>query len=289
MSEEFIIKVPSEIKPAIESMDYFGEIHSIIRTSLHKKIVIDISDYQYIHPSFAVLIASTIYLGTLFKKNVVIRYNTQNKKSDLFLKQSGILDHYTTSSKAMVEIDSTNVENVGFKRFNELDEVFDTVDKILETAPVSIDEELKNLLSSKITEIFSNAFEHGKSEIGVFCCGYFNQSNDFTFSVYDAGNGICNNVNDYLKEDKICSESLKWALNPTHSTLNGIVDYPRGAGLHLLENFVKSNHGKIYLVSQGGYCVLDGEKREFHDMKNHLIGTIFSMSINADSTNIYSV
>lgn len=288
MEGEYEIKVLPQIRPSRKAIEYFSFIHRIITNNLHTRIILDLTEYQYIHPIFAVLVASTIYLGDMYKKKVTIRYDSSNDKLISFLKQSGIWSHYMPHSDKFAEINSSNVP-IGFNYFKNLEDTLDTVEQILDTAPVKLEQDLRNLLCSRITEIFSNAFEHGNSPIGVFCCGYINDSSDFSFSVYDAGIGICANVNNYLKKDLSYAESLKWAFSQGNSTLNGIVDYPRGAGLNLLESFVKANKGKIYLTSQGGYCTIDEKERNFYNLSEPIMGTLFSMNIKADNEHIYCI
>lgn len=126
-----------------------------------------------------------------------------------------------------------------------------------------------------------------EAEIGVFCCGFINDSNQFTFSVYDAGVGIPYNVSQYLGSEISPQDALKWAFEQGNSTLNGQLDYPRGAGLNLLESFVRVNGGRIELVSCGGYCRIENNQREFSNLKSPFVGTMFSMTIVADNNHIY--
>lgn len=267
------------------SYEIFGNLHQCITTGDCSHIEIDMSEYRYMHPAFAVLVASSIYLGDKYGKEVVIRYDIHNKKLAQFLKQAGICGRYY-SPKHSAQLNSKN-SSIPFNRFRRIEDTYSTVQKILDCAPVNLSSELKNEFISKITEIFSNAFEHGKSDIGVFCCGFINNSNHFSFSVYDAGIGVGTNVNRYLNTHLSNEKALEWAFDKTHSTLNGIVDYPRGAGLSLLEDFTCSNHGRIDLVSENAYCRIDSKSRKFYRLKNPLQGTIVSMNIHADNRHIY--
>ena len=284
MDEIFEYKFDCRIIPGKASIERFGEIHQAIANINYKEVILDLTEYVYIHPSFAVLVASSLYLGDLYNKKVSIKYSKTNDKLSKFLKQSGIEAHYNKKNKD-VDVSELNIINasVQFNRFLKLEETEQTINDILDTAPIRLSQDLRDRLISKFTEIFSNAFEHGKSKIGIFCCGFINDTNNFSFSVYDAGIGICTNVNTYLKENKSCDKALEWAFDRTHSTLNGIVDYPRGAGLNLLESFVKANGGRIDLSSQGAYGRIDLNSRNFYNLTCPIIGTIFSLSIKADN------
>lgn len=267
------------------SYEQFGLLHQAIVSGKHGKIEIDLSKYEYMHPSFAVLIASSLYLGDRFGSEVVIRYDASNLRLCQFLKQSGISGRYY-SSKDDSQLSSKN-STIPFNRFRRIEDTYTTVEKILNCAPVRLNRILRNQLVSKFTEIFSNSFEHGKSDIGVFCCGFINHASIFSFSVYDAGVGICTNVNRYLPAPLSSEKAMEWAFDRTHSTLNGIVDYPRGAGLHLLEDFARLNHGRIDVVSNDAYCRISEKIRKFHKIKNPIVGTVFSMNIKADNHHVY--
>ena len=288
--EPFRYEIPPKIVPSQETMNSFAKMHQLIASSSSKEIIFDMTQYDYIHPIYAVLVASLIYLGDHYDKKVSIQHNPNNEKSRNFFGKAGIFEHFNQN---MIEFNDDN--QVGFRRFYSLEQTYETVNAILDTAPVKLEPKLRASLFSKICEIFSNSFTHANSEIGVFCCGYINDQNDFSFSVYDAGIGVYENVKNYVKEypeqyngGKLdYAASLEWAFNSGNSTQNGKVDYPRGAGLHLLESFVKANKGNIYFTSQAGYCLIKENERKFVNLSNELIGTIFSMSIKADNNHIY--
>ena len=180
-----VIPFNMNLRPGKDSVEYFGEFYKHFDDPNILAIICDLCEYQYIHPSYAVLIASSIYLGRQKKKKVIIKYNKSNKKSIWFLSQSGMLKH-----QDLGQTSSLDENNVPFIRFQKFEETLETIQQILDCAPVKLDEKLSAVLISKIGEIFSNAFTHGRSEIGVFCCGFINDFNQFTFSVYDAGVGI---------------------------------------------------------------------------------------------------
>lgn len=277
-----VIPFNMNLRPGKDSVEYFGEFYKHFDDPNILAIICDLCEYQYIHPSYAVLIASSIYLGRQKKKKVIIKYNKSNKKSIWFLSQSGMLKHQDLGKTS-----SLDENNVPFVRFQKFEETLETIQQILDCAPVKLDEKLSAVLISKIGEIFSNAFTHGRSEIGVFCCGFINDSNQFTFSVYDAGVGIPYNVSQYLGSEISPQDARKWAFEQGNSTLNGQLDYPRGAGLNLLESFVRVNGGRIELVSCGGYCRIENNQREFSNLKSPFVGTMFSMTIVADNNHIY--
>jgi hypothetical protein len=267
------------------SYEQFAKLHHIITALPCNTVEIDLCGYRYMHPSFAVLIASSLYLGDQYGKEIVIRYDIGNQRLCQFLKQSGICGRYY-ASKDDFQLNSQN-SVIPFNRFKKIEDTYTTIEKIFNCAPVQLNRNLRNQLISKFAEVFSNAFEHGKSEIGVFCCGFAGRSDIFSFSVYDAGVGICANVNSYLPSPLSSEKAMEWAFDKAHSTLNGIVDYPRGAGLSLLENFARLNNGRIDVVSNDAYCKVTNKARKFKRLKSPIVGTIFSINIHADNSHVY--
>ncbi len=62
-------------------------------------------------------------------------------------------------------------------------------------------------------EIYANAFEHGRTDIGVFSCGqHYPKLGELKLTVIDFGVGIPRNVRDFLKNSNLpADEALKWA------------------------------------------------------------------------------
>lgn len=274
------------------SIEVMSEIQNSILDKNVSNIDIDLRKYNYIDPSFAVIIASSLYLGNLYNKRVRIIYNPRNSKSLEFLFVSGIKEHFE-----VIDINNGRYKSgiilgtnrIPFRQFAKIEETLETVNNILDEVPVNLSDDLKDDLSSMIIEIFTNAFAHGKSRIGVFCCGYTDDQNDFSFSVYDAGIGICKSVSNYLLDKKLSSqEAIEWAFKKGNSTLIGKSDYPRGAGLHLLEEFIVINEGIIDLISENVYYQINKDKKIFHELRLPLVGTMFSMKIKNDKNCIYT-
>ena len=281
---EILIPFDRELKPGLNSVEYFGSLYHQLKNAGEQTVVCDLRNYRYIHPSFAVLIATSVIVAKMLGKTAVIRYSRQNAEAVSFLTRTGLI-----SAKTAGQDTTLNDSNLPLRRFWKEEETIDTIRRILDRAPVRLDDQLSVVLISRITEVFSNAFTHGHSEIGVFICGLFDEDSQFTFSVYDAGVGIPHNVTRYLGKELSPSDALEWAFCQGNSTLNGTLDYPRGAGLNLLESFVKANGGRIDLVSRGGYCRIDSARRDFYDLSLPFIGTMFSMTIRADNNHIYKL
>ena len=120
-------------------------------------------------------------------------------------------------------------------------------------------------------EIYSNAFEHSNTDIGVFSCGqYYRNQNDLVLSVTDFGKGIPRNVRSFLRHKDVDeaqilklsgADCLKWAFKPGSTTCTG--DVPRGLGLDLLKEFVRLNQGKLEVYSNNAYAIVDKDGEQF--------------------------
>lgn len=72
-TESYTHKIPSKIIPSQEAVELFADAHQQISGSTYSIIIFDITEYEYIHPIYAVLIASFFYLGRLHKKDVFFK------------------------------------------------------------------------------------------------------------------------------------------------------------------------------------------------------------------------
>ncbi len=221
----------------------------------------------------------------MFDCKITIRVNSQNKECYEFMNNLGIYEHYNYDRDKNKNI-NLDFKNIKFKKYERIEDALPIVGKILDTAPVKFSKDLDGIMTSKLGEIFLNAFNHAKSEIGVFCSGYI-KSSVFYFSIYDAGVGIHNNVKEYLGYDISAIDALKWAFERGHSTLK--VDYPRGAGLDLFDSFTKANNGYFDLVSGKAYRKMHGNCEKYNSLDYEFLGTIISISIKSDKLYEYSL
>ncbi len=273
-------KLSKEYRRGVTSLNVFSDIMREIKDNQDIKHVIDLSDYKFISPCFAVLLAAMPYVN----ERTAIRYNTKNNKCVSFLKTTGILDHYTTKKEFITINPKKN--SIKFRAVNSQDECASSAQETVEEFPITLDKDLKDELISQVYEVFSNSFFHSKQN-QAFCCGMFDSQGVFHFSIYDFGTGIPNNVREYLSDNRSDESALKWAWQSGHSTLNGKVDYPRGAGFQTLEAFVKENDGEIFLGSGHSYCRVGSQIKRFGHLDADLPGTFFSISIKKDFQHRY--
>ncbi len=150
---------------------------------------------------------------------------------------------------------------------------------------------LKEVLISKIFEIFMNAYGHGASvqdlsQLGVYSCGqYDKKEKTLCLSVLDFGPGIASNVRRFKGDISTDVAAMQWALVKGNSTGTDSVKagMPRGLGFDLLGEFVKLNQGEMRIYSNEAYAKICGDHGFV--VSNHgvrLPGTLVSIRINCD-------
>lgn len=279
-----------EYRRSAMSLSKFAHIISYIKNNQNKKILIDLTKYKYINPSYAVIIAAIPYIAEDMGNKSVIRYMANDYHCKMFLKNSGIFKHFNNNNNS----DNKALDLKGSGNFlivRNLDECQNVANSIIGNFPVSLENDIKNELISKIYEVFSNSFTHSDID-KVFCCGSFNQRKSLIFSIYDIGIGIPKSVNRYLKEynkDELSDEdALEWSWQQGNSSLNGKSDYPRGAGFQTLESFAIENQGDILVGSNNSYCRISRKNKLFGRLNKPILGTFFSMQIRRDLRHKYS-
>lgn len=160
----------------------------------------------------------------------------------------------------------------------------------LSASKLRLSERLKPAITSRILEVFSNAYGHGVSiqdmkTMGVYSCGQFNnKEKTLNISVLDFGPGIVNNVRK-MHGSMSSIDAMRWALVKGNSTRTDsqTKNMPRGLGLDLLHSFVYVNGGEFRIYSNDIkliYNKTSGMKIEQNAVE--LRGTLVSIKINCD-------
>ena len=154
---------------------------------------------------------------------------------------------------------------------------------------VNVTDRLSDAISGRMWEIYSNAFEHSGTEVGVFTCGqHFRHYNDLILTVVDFGHGIPANVkaflSQYVDEARVSklsgADCMKWAFERGNTTCMGGV--ARGLGLDLLKDFVRINQGKLEVYSNDGYAIIDKEGERFDNCYISFKGTVVHITLRCD-------
>lgn len=242
---------------------------------------------EYISPGMYPLFWSLPYIGDLCNKIVEISHDIDNKRLHQDLVQHGVSEHFIGEHG-----ENNSAQKIPFQliRQNSNNAEYNTekiVEKICMILPVRMNEDYESMFISKLYEVFDNSIKHGKNDVGLFANGYFDKNqNKFTFTIYDFGIGIPHNVKSFLKNYEMTDkETFEWALTDGNTT--AMEDCSRGAGLGVLEKFIQSNKGKIIFCSGKCFCEITANGRQFKELKEPIVGTLFSMRVNADRKKIY--
>jgi hypothetical protein len=148
---------------------------------------------------------------------------------------------------------------------------------------VHISDLAQEAIIGTVLEIYSNAFDHGKSDVGIFSCGqHYVKGKDLKLTVVDFGVGIPSNVRLYLNNENYpANEAIKWAVKPGNST-KPKTDAPGGVGLGLLRDFVQLNKGYLEIFSHEGYLFI-GYGRETYSRRDVFFeGTLVNIKLKCD-------
>lgn len=157
-------------------------------------------------------------------------------------------------------------------------------DKWLGKGWVNVSPELRDVIVGQVWEIYTNAFEHSQSIIGVFSCGqYYPKACVLQLTVIDFGIGIPANVRSLPQNSKMSTtEALRWAFQRGTSTKQSGVS--RGIGLNLLQEFVIKNHGNFLIFSNDG-CVKVNDNGIMYENRNvNFSGTLVNIAFQCDES-----
>ena len=146
---------------------------------------------------------------------------------------------------------------------------------------ISVSDALADAIMGQVWELFTNAFEHGKSPIGVISCGqFFPKSRELLLSIADFGIGIPANVSLYRGADCSGSEAMSAAFKRGFTTSNAT--YPRGMGLDLVKEFVQKANGCLEIFSYGGHARIDAHGERYQTIPPVFDGTLVQIKIQCD-------
>ncbi|OZY39225.1 hypothetical protein CJF43_24105 [Pseudomonas fragi] len=195
---------------------------------------------------------------------------------------SGSLDGYPTGGY------------LGYREHNYLQDADKIADHLqnewLSAAKLRLSDKLKPAITSRILEVFSNAYGHGVSiqdmkTMGVYSCGQFNNKDKtLNISVLDFGPGIIKNVK-RVRGDMPSIDAMQWALVKGNSTRTDsqLSDIPRGLGLDLLHNFVHVNGGELRIYTNDVKVISSKSSGLIVEENTRVLrGTMVSIKINCD-------
>ncbi|GAC1407795.1 MAG: ATP-binding protein [Chloroflexota bacterium] len=142
---------------------------------------------------------------------------------------------------------------------------------------------LRDAIVGNVWEIYTNAFEHSGSTVGIISCGqHFPRNKELKLTAVDMGVGIPEKVRAFLTDDLGAADALAWAFRPGSTTNPGGIG--RGMGLDLLADFVTVNSGRLEVYSLDGYARIDDRGAYYADTTTRFPGTLVNITFRCDES-----
>lgn len=150
---------------------------------------------------------------------------------------------------------------------------------------VNVSPALANGIAGQMWEIYTNAFEHSQTPIGVFSCGqHFPNIGELILAVADFGVGIPSNVRfHYDTPDIRGGDAMRWAFARGNSTSRRC-NFSRGVGLDLLREFIRLNQGHLEIYSHDGYARVDSQGESYENLPLFFEGTLVIVRLVCDDS-----
>ena len=147
---------------------------------------------------------------------------------------------------------------------------------------ISISPALVNEITGQMWEIFANAFEHGRSPVGICCCGqHLPRQGELLLAVADFGVGIPSNVQLFHNPRFTAADSMRWAFERGMSTARQS-NFARGMGLDLLKEFIRASGGRMEVFSHDGYARVDAQGERYETLPSYFQGTLAQVCLRCD-------
>lgn len=286
MNDSKYIKLQKDIDTGYASHCMLSELATTLNGCKHINIAIDLSKLNFIAGNqLAILGCILSSYKNRFPDNDIL-LTLPDGKLKTAMQKSGFSVHL-----GMEKVQDTFNTVIPYRIFN-IDQI-DEFEKYIilkifnRTDIPKMSPRVRSLMLDNILELFNNVKEHTNSK-EVYTCGqFFPKSNYLYLTVVDAGETIPYNVNIYFNKMKVdVPESrLAWAMESGNSTR--IKETPGGLGLSFLDEFIKLNSGKLYIVSGNEtYERIRGKGRHKY-MDTPFPGTIITVAFNMSDSNAY--
>lgn len=260
------------------------------------KIEIDLSEAEFIRTNFVCILGLIIEQKKKngFEASIIEPKLAKVRKSLVVI--GFLTDKYKQSNVEMIDYKNIKLDEKDDFYLNFETYFAQKAKKCLS----NVSEKLFNILIQKILELFSNAFRHSESEVGIFCFGqFFPKNKKFSFVIVDGGVGIKRNVTKYLsqltngqiimrflrKKIEISGvQAIRWAIKSGNST-TGI----GGLGLDLIREFIVKNEGNLEIISNDARYNISNGKDGYSNLKREFIGTLIALNIKVDEHKFFQL
>lgn len=277
--------MPSQLNVSSDSYKKLANIQHRILESEESKIILDFTETNYVDAIYMAFIGGLKVLSEKYSKQLIYRLRPQTKLYNYF-KNSGFYEYVVKKEETYI-----NKNSIPFSEIHmDEDYIVEYINRILDLAPITLSSKADEYLFTSIYEIFSNSSDHSESANGVFACGHWMpQKKQLVFSVYDTGIGIPTVIRNHIDSHMTSADALKWALKINNSTKQLDDGVPRGVGLPNLLDFINSNNGSLYILSNDIYYSYENGSENFIPLEHGIVGTMVSFVIISDNTHIYKL
>lgn len=212
-----------------------------------------------------------------------IEFNEIDNKIKQVFQKNDFLSHYGFPKKS--DENNTTIKYHKFKQndrsyFNQ----YVAKDLITISDFPEMNQTMRKRVVQTISELFINSVIHSESE-HIYTCGqFFPQKEKIEFTITDTGVGFKNNINRRFNSKMSSTQAIKWAMVDGNSTKK---DISGGIGLAFFGEFIKANKGKLQIISDDGFFMIDSDIPTIKQFDKPFPGTIVNMKIRTNDQNIY--
>ncbi len=145
-------------------------------------------------------------------------------------------------------------------------------------------ENVSNIITSYLSELFVNARTHGKTH-KIRCNGQkYNNGKILKFIIVDFGVTIPYNVSNHIINNKLNyfhnndGEAIRWASKEGNTTKEKL----GGLGLNDLSQFIKKYNGRIKIISRNGYYELNPYRDKILFLNEKFNGTLILVELDLE-------
>lgn len=249
-------------------------------------IILDFSECNFLRQNGVAFIGGIINLGNQGGKSIFLDEKTIKSDVKTNLCQNGFATKFFKDEL----IRPWTGNSIPYKEFSRSD--FHAILPYLEEnwlgrGWISIQDELKDSIVTRVYELYANSLEHSNSRVGCFSCGQnYKNKNELTLSLVDFGRGIPNTVLDHLKGGVTDTlDAMRWAVTEGNSTREvSKTGYRGGMGLSLVQAFLTLNGGCMEIYSNDClYGIKEGEIY-FEKLDVNFQGTFVNIKLVRDSS-----
>lgn len=279
-----IFNFPNKIDNEYSGINNLIEIHNELQKHFFENIDLNFSNTGYIAANLSAVLGAILDDGIDTNSYEFVSLKPKVKK---ILQKNNFLSFY-----GYERLEDTYNTTIMYKKFKAnhvqafteylYDELFSKCD--LPTMTKAFQKQL----AGSLVEIFVNADMHGHCLYTYTCGQYFPNNHILNFTIVNLGKTMRENLIEFTNSDltKISGiNAINWAVKD-HTTTKFITG---GLGLANARKFIKSNKGKIQIISDDGFWQENVYGIICKEFTLRFLGTIVNFEINMDDEKNYYI